>query len=130
MEKDKKRFHYWAAVGHDFKSELVFYEVKDKIGKESKNGKMSHDCYVDSILDPVVKPWLKYGGWQDFVLEEDGDSGHRKPGKSIKSQNNRMAVWKRKHRLETYQNFPHSPDLSPIENCWLIPKENLRKMPH
>ena len=35
--------------------------------------------YIDKILEPVVKPWLQ--AHHDFVLEEDGDSGHG-PGKS------------------------------------------------
>ena len=35
---------------------------------------MTHQVYIDAILDPVVKPWLERG--DDFVLEEDGDSGH------------------------------------------------------
>ena len=36
---------------------------------------MTHKVYIDSILDPVVKPWIERK--DDFVLEEDGDSGHR-----------------------------------------------------
>ena len=40
----------------------------------NSNGKMTHQVYIDAILDPVVKPWLDRG--DDFVLEEDGDSGH------------------------------------------------------
>ena len=70
-EKDKKqkRYHCWAAVGWNFKSELIFYEVPG-----NSNGKMSQRVYIDSILEPVVKSWLKRG--DDFIMEEDGDSGH------------------------------------------------------
>ncbi len=68
-EKDRKRLHCWAAVGYNFKSDIYFYEVPG-----NSNGKMTHKVYIDSILDPVVKPWLERG--DDFVLEEDGDSGH------------------------------------------------------
>ena len=32
--------------------------------------------YRDQILEPVVKLWLLEG--QDFLLEEDDDSGHGK----------------------------------------------------
>ena len=35
---------------------------------------MSHEVYINQILEPVVKPWIQSG--QDFVLKEDDDSGH------------------------------------------------------
>ena len=63
VEKDKKRHHCWAAVGHNFKSEIYFYEV---VGQQ---------VYINQILDTIVKPWIQ--AHQDFVLEEDADLGHR-----------------------------------------------------
>lgn len=68
-EKDRKRIHCWAAVGYNFKSDIIFYEVPD-----NSNEKMTHQVYIDSILESVVKPWLEREN--DFVLEEDDDSGH------------------------------------------------------
>lgn len=53
-EKDKKGYHYWAAVGHNFKSEIYFYEVLDNM-----NGKMSQQVYIDQILEPIVMPWIQ-----------------------------------------------------------------------
>ena len=50
-EKDKKRYHCWAAVGHNFKSDIHFYEVPG-----NTNGKMSQKVYIEKILEPVVKP--------------------------------------------------------------------------
>ena len=35
-KKDKKRYHYWAAVGHNFKSNIYFYKVPG-----NTNSKMS-----------------------------------------------------------------------------------------
>ncbi len=32
---------------------------------------MNQQVYIDQILEPIVKPWIK--AHQDFVLEEDGD---------------------------------------------------------
>jgi hypothetical protein len=116
-EKDRKRFHCWAAVGWNFKSELTFYEVPG-----NSNGKMSQRAYIDQILEPVVKPWLEAG--HDFVLEEDGDSGHG-PGRD-----NIVKSWKHDHHLQHYFNCASSPDLAPIENCWLPPKQHLQKYPH
>ncbi len=61
--------HCWVAVGYNFKSDMIFYDVPT-----NKNGKKTHQVYIDSIHKPVVKPWLEAG--DEFVLEEDGDSGH------------------------------------------------------
>jgi hypothetical protein len=52
-EKDRKRFHCWAAIGYNFKSLIHFYNVPG-----NTNGKMSQRIYIDSILEPIVKPWL------------------------------------------------------------------------
>lgn len=104
MDKDKKRFHCWAAVEYDFKSDITFYDVPG-----NTNDKMTQQVYIDQILEPVVKPWIESG--QHFVLEEDGDSGHG-PGKS-----NIVRTWKEQHGLKHYFNCASSPDLSPIENC-------------
>ena len=115
--KDRKRFHVWAAVGYNFKSDIIFYNVST-----NSNGKMSQRVYIDQILEPIVKPWIETG--HNFALEEDGDSGHG-PGKG-----NIVRAWKEKHGLEYYFNCASSPDLSPIENCWLPPKQHLNKYPH
>jgi hypothetical protein len=63
-----ERQHSWAAVGYNFKSDLTFHTTNNK------NGKMSLSVYRNQILEPIVKPWLERG--DDFVLEEDNDSGH------------------------------------------------------
>jgi len=116
-EKDKKRFHCWAAIGYNFKSDIYFYNVSG-----NTNGKMSQRVYIDQILEPIVKPWIDRG--DKFVLEEDGDSGHG-PGKA-----NNVRDWKQKNGLNSYFNCSNSPDLAPIEECWLPPKAHLRKYPH
>lgn len=73
-KKDKKRHHYWAAVGYNFRSDINFYEVPG-----NTNRKMSQKFYIDQILELIVKPWVN--AYHDFVLEKDGDSGYG-PGKS------------------------------------------------
>lgn len=123
-EKDQKRFHVWAAIGWNFKSDLVFYDVPG-----NSNGKISLQVYHDEILEPVVGSWLRetaeLGLESEFVLEEDGDSGHG-GGK----RGNICQKWKEEHHLKHYFNCPGSPDLSIIENCWQIPKQYSRKFPH
>ena len=116
--KDEKRFQCWAAVGYNFKSDIIFYDVPRKT-----NGKISHRVYRDQILEPVVKPWLVAG--HDFVLEEDGDSGYGKA-----KTRNIVRLWKEEKKLQYFFNCASSPDLSPIENCWQPPKQHLAKYPH
>ena len=84
---------------------------------------MTQDAYINQILEPVVLPWIQAG--HDFVLEEDGDSGHG-PAHNA----NKVRKWKEQYGLESYFNYASSPDLSPIENCWQPPKQYMRKFPH
>lgn len=119
--QDHPRVHGSAAIRYDFKSDLVPYKVPT-----NKNGKLSYKAYIEQILEPVVRPWLERG--DDFVLEEDGDSGCGGGPKARK--NNPVAKWKRDIGLKTYFNCHDSPDLTPIENCWSAPKAYVQKRPH
>ncbi len=78
--------------------------------------------YLEQILKPIVKPWIE--NHPRFVLEEDGDSGHGTGSKNI------VRTWKQENKLEHYFNCASSPDLSPIESMWQVPKQELRKYPH
>ena len=115
-EKDLKRVHCWGAVGYDFKSPLVWYDVPG-----NNNGKMSQKVYRDYILEPTVGAWLREG--QSFVLEEDNDSGHGT------SKANIVRTWKEKNGLESFFNCASSPDFSPIEKAWQGPKQYVKKRP-
>ncbi len=103
-EEDKQRAHFWAAIGYEFKSDLIEYKVST-----NKNGKISQRVYHDTILEGVVKGWLDTG--ERFILEEDGDSGHGPRGQNI------VKAWKTKYGLKHYFNCPRSPDWVPIENA-------------
>ena len=104
-------------MGWNFKSQLIFYEVPS-----NSNGKMSQRVYIDFILEPVIKSWMEEG--HEFVLEEDGDSGHGS------GKDNIVRRWKEANRLRYYFNCPHSPDLSPIQNYWQVPKQTVGRQPH
>ena len=82
---------------------------------------MNMDTYINQILDPIVKPWIG----DDFVLEEDEDSGH-----GFGTGKNKVQAWKDLHKLEYYQNCAGSPDFAIIENAWQVPKQYIRKHPH
>jgi hypothetical protein len=115
-EKDMNKIHAWAAVQHDFKSPLVFYNIKS-----NTNGKMTQQAYIDQILEPYVRPWLR---GKRFILEEDNNSGHGP------SRQNIVRTWKQNADLEQYFNCSNSPDLALIENCWQTPKQYVKKFPH
>ena len=116
---DKKRVHAWGAIGYNFKSPLVFYDIPS-----NSNGKMTQKAYINQILEPIVKPWINRG--DDFVLEEDNDSGHGPP----RNKTNIVVDWKHKHGLEHYFNCPGSPDLAPIEDAWQPTKSHIRRYIH
>jgi hypothetical protein len=116
-ENEKKKVHAWAAIGYNFKSQLVLYDVPS-----NTNGKMTLQVYRDQILEPIVKAWLQSG--QDFVLEEDRDSGHGTGKQNI------VRKWKQDNRLKHYWNCPRSTDLAPIENIWGMEKSYMRKYTH
>ncbi|KAK4158499.1 hypothetical protein C8A00DRAFT_28509 [Chaetomidium leptoderma] len=101
-----KRLHCWAAVGHDFKSDLVWDEPGPNYGK------MTTAVYRDQILEPIVGSWLLAG--HSFVLEEETDSGYG--GK-------KSGEWKQAYGLQSYFNCPLSPDFVPIERAWQGPKQ-------
>ena len=45
-KKDKKRYHCWEAVGHNYKSEIYFYEVPG-----DTNGKIGQQVYT------LIRSW-------------------------------------------------------------------------
>ncbi|KAL8367198.1 hypothetical protein RB599_010276 [Gaeumannomyces hyphopodioides] len=115
-EKDMKRVHAWAAVGHNFKSDLVWYNVPS-----NDNGKMTLKVYRDKILEPVVGQWIRDG--HNFVLEEDNDSGHGTGKKNI------VKTWKEENGLQSYWNCSVSPDIPAIEKAWQAPKNKVGGQP-
>ena len=111
------KLHCWAAVGYNFKSKLYFYNAGNS------NGKMNHKTYKDAILEPIVGDQLRKG--HDFVLEEDGDSGH-----GFGKGTNSVKKWKEDKGLNFYQNCAGSPDFAIIENSWQVPKQHVRQHSH
>jgi hypothetical protein len=117
-EKELERSHSWAAVGYNFKSDMHFYKVPG-----NKNGKLSLNVYRNQILEPIIKLWLERG--DSFILEKDNDSGY-----GSGSSSDMAANWKHKLGLDSYFNCSNSPNLAPIENCWQLSKQYLKRFPH
>ena len=74
-------------------------------------------------MEPVVKPWIERDDY--FISEEDGDSGRGKRGVNCKATR-----WKEENNPLYDANCPHSPDLSPIENAWQLPKHTIGHVTH
>ncbi|KAF1813823.1 hypothetical protein P152DRAFT_506644 [Eremomyces bilateralis CBS 781.70] len=108
-ERDKKRVH----------SDLISYTTPT-----NTIGKMSQRVYIDSVLNPIIKPWIQNG--DNFVLEEDQDSGHA----PARTKENIVKLWKEKNGLEHYFNCAGSPDLAIIEDCFQPMKQHLKKFTH
>jgi hypothetical protein len=113
-EKDIKRLYAWAAVGYNFKSELVWYNVPS-----NNNRKITIKIYRNKILEPIIGEWLRQG--HNFVLEEDNDSGHGT------SKDNIIKTWKQENGLTSYFNCSNSPDFVPIERAWIAPKQYVKR---
>jgi hypothetical protein len=114
--KNEKRFHVWAAVGYQFKSDLLFYETS------SINGKMTSEVYINQVLHGPVKEWIQRGDY--FILEEDQDSAHGVGQKSSVRREKQLIG------LEYFFNASGSPDLSPIENIWRAEKQQIKDFDH
>lgn len=114
--RDVKKLHAWAAVGHGFKSELVFY---DESTSPNNTGLMSMEAYRDSILAGPVKGWLSGGGAQSFILEEDIEAFAHGGASKV----NIAQQWKEANGLRCYFNCLDSPDLSPLDSLWPAHKQ-------
>jgi hypothetical protein len=88
---------------------------------------MAKQIYLKEILEGTVQKWIERG--EDFILEEDRDSGHGLSKKRRKDGQFTCPVarWKEQHKVNYYFNAPSSPDLSPIENMWGLEKRELRQ---
>ncbi|KAF1817697.1 uncharacterized protein K489DRAFT_328943 [Dissoconium aciculare CBS 342.82] len=111
-ELENENAHCWAAVGYNFKSELVQYKIPT-----TRNGKMTLEVYK-GILEKYVKLWIEAG--HDFVLEEDSDSGYG-------AHNDPMKRFKTAIGLTWFFNCAGSPELASIENCWQPLKHYVKK---
>ncbi len=116
-DKDLKRQHCWAAIEHEFKLNIYFYDVS-----ENTNEKLTLKIYLKQILKSIVKLWIN--SHSRFVLEKNDDSDHDTDSKNI------VRIWKQKNKLKHYFNYASSPDLSSVENMWQLSKQKLRKYSH
>lgn len=105
-------FSIWAAIGWDFKSELIFIE------SHGSGGGMSKEDYKEQILTRYVGPLLK--DKLGLIFIEDGNTAYRLKDDAMKKFKADLHI--------TCLSFwpPSSPDFNPTENVWRIIKQRLK----
>ena len=101
------RFQIWAAIGMNYKSDVVLFPVKsgDFFGEQAF--RLDSEGYVKRCLSKVKNELA-----QDRIFMQDGASAH-----TSKSTRAYLA----KSNLKFIDNWPpYSPDLNPIEQLWAI----------
>jgi hypothetical protein len=120
--------HFWAAVGINFKSRLLFYDCGNS------NGAMTNSVYCNILRDEVAR-WQAQEPERPFILVEDRASGHGAHKTEVfgiqegadwpKSRKGRNIVIQVKSDLGIKWVFlpPASPDLNIIETVWKALKQ-------
>ncbi|KAJ6789161.1 hypothetical protein PWT90_03285 [Aphanocladium album] len=119
-DHDVRRVHAWAAIGHGFRSELVFYD--DQTGAKSL-GIMTPASYQDVILEQHVRSWpvgedvttdadgAEVRRSSKIVWEEDCNP-HAAGGNTIDRS---AEAWKDERRLHRHKGCAEAPDLCPLD---------------
>lgn len=102
------RFQVWAAIGVDFKSELVLFPVStgDFFGEQAF--RLDSDGYVRRCLGKVKGVLVS----QNRVFMQDGASAH------TSAQTKKYLATSNIRYITNWP--PYSPDLNPIEQLWAI----------
>lgn len=93
----------WAAIGIDWRSDLVFFPRRE--GK--KAWRLNGERYISMCLGPNL---VKFRG--DVVFMDDGARSHR---------NRLVNSWMCTNGVDRIDDWPpYSPDLNPIEQLWAL----------
>jgi hypothetical protein len=109
-----------------FQARIQEWEAKKppEVTQESKGAHMTQEYYTKHLLPHYVDA-IKQARQRDlgeWFLQEDGDPSH-----GTKSTGNVAYIYKRDHGIKTVVHPAGSPDLNPVEGCWLILKQRVKK---
>lgn len=99
----------WAAIGHNFKSKIIFI---DKSVNQERYKEILKQSKIFQDLDQMRKPF-------NYYFQQDGATYHQ-------TDNVLNFIFKKARVLNGWP--LNSPDLSPIENLWAIMKERLNRL--
>jgi hypothetical protein len=123
-KKDKPRRNRRSKSEEQFQRELQEWESKQPPETVKQGNSMTQEYYNSHIL-PQHLFHIQQQKEQGFpaILMEDGDPSH-----GHKSVNNLPAAARRTALIQLHDHPAQSPDLNPIEACWLILKEKLKQL--
>lgn len=110
LKRAQCRWMVWAAIGYDFKSELVFFE-RDR---PNHTAAITGAKYEAKCL-PIVKRCLQRNK-RRYIFAQDNARPHIKARKSLINEGFNVAVWP-----------PYSPMLNPIEHLWSLLHHRIAK---
>jgi transposase len=105
----------WAAIGWDWKSELVL------LTKEPGKKGFCSTAYTNQVLDAVIGPHyasLSLDQKEKFISMEDGAKVHQGAAR----------LWRLNHGIKGFNWPPSSPDLNPIEKVRRWMKYEIKKL--
>lgn len=106
---------FWAMIGYNYKSEIIWLEFDDGSGTGKTTCSLTKDRYVQHILTKVEGK-LKQ---RRVIFMQDGAPSHS--AKTTKE-------WLRARKITFIEDWPaNSPDLNPIEDVWAEVNRRLAK---
>ena len=116
----------WGAIGHNYKSPLLFLDGHGKSGAFLQTDYLSQILeYLQPIIATFALITRTLNGSPEPLFMEDGNSAH-----GHKSAHNCCAKYRAKHGISLLPHPSTSPDMNPIEKCWRRLKQKLHRRLH
>lgn len=97
---------------------LTYYGVGTLV---TVNGNMNSEKYIETLDDNLWQVVAKNFGNNPYIFQDDNAPCHRSRA---------VEEWKRQNEIPGLIWPPQSPDLSPIENIWLLMKNKIKNRLH